>query len=96
MSVDAVRGDLGADERGGNIFDGIALYLKDPTLLEHHGFDLPGSDLPGQIISDYAPSLYSWHGKPKLYCRRTDGAWSHFGSVRAGRQINTSINRLIL
>ncbi len=91
VSVDAVRGDLGADERGGNIFDGIALYLKDPTLLERHNLDLPGSQVDPNYVHDYAPSLYLMNGKPKLYCRRTDDAAWRFGSVLAGKQINTKI-----
>lgn len=87
MSVDDVRRGLAADARGGNVHDGIASYLKNPDILKQHFLDLPGS----QVGSVLAPYLRVWFGRPEL---RLHVYWAGlaspgFGSVRAGRQINT-------
>lgn len=87
MSVDAVRKNLAIDERGGTVFDGLALYLKNPDILKQYYLDLPGS----QTGSDDAPDLRLWYGKPLLDVYWTDGAFPDFGSVRAGREINTQL-----
>ena len=84
-SVDQVRKSLRIDERGGNIFDGIALYLKDPKILEHHFLDLPGS----QVGSGNAPDLNRWLGRPELGRRFVDFANPRDGSVVAGSAIRT-------
>ncbi len=80
-SVGEVRKALKSDERGGTIFDGIALYLKDPKILEHHFLDLPGS----QVDSDYAPYLYRWNGQSGLHPYFVDDRDPHDGSVVAGK-----------
>lgn len=48
-SVKAVRTSLKDDERGANIYDGIAIYLRDPKILDIPAFlALPGSQVqPG-------------------------------------------------
>lgn len=84
-TVGAVRNHLAADERGGAVFDGLALYLKNPGILKKRFLDLPGSHVA--YIS--APSLSLWLGKPSLRSGWVINAGSHFGSVRAGREINT-------
>lgn len=42
-AVETVRKNLVADERGGSVYDGVALYLKNPDILKHHFLDFPGS-----------------------------------------------------
>lgn len=80
-SVSNVRKSLKNDERGGTVFDGIALYLKDPKILEHHYLDLPGS----RVGSGRAPNLDRWSGQPKLSHDFVDDAHSRYGSVVAGK-----------
>lgn len=47
-SVNAVRKSLKVDERGANIYEGIALYLRDPKILDNPYLALPGSEVhPG-------------------------------------------------
>lgn len=81
-SVDMVRKSLQADERGGNIYDVIALCLSNPKILDYHYLDIPGS----QVDSDSAPFLIRWRGeRPKLDHVFTGFADPHFGSVVAGK-----------
>lgn len=82
-SVANVRVALRSDERGGTDFDGIALYLKDPKILEHHYLDLPGS----QVDSGGAPFLGRWAELPRLRHGFVDDAGPVYGSVVAGRKI---------
>lgn len=82
-SVANVRVALRSDERGGTDFDGIALYLKDPKILEHHFLDLPGS----QVGSGSAPYLGHWDGRPRLDRLFVDDANPRYGSVVAGIKI---------
>ena len=82
-SVDTVRKGLKSDERGGTVFDGIALYLRDPKILEHHFLDLPGS----QVVSGRAPYLNRWNEQPRLNHFWTAHASPNGGSVVAGRKI---------
>ena len=76
-----VREGLRDDERGGTIFDGIALYIVLPEILEDHFLDLPGT----QVRFDEAPYLFDRDGQPRLYYRKVDGADSSYGSVVCGR-----------
>ncbi len=80
-SVRDVRASLLADERGGTVYEGLALFIQNPDILKDHYLDLPGS----QFGSDYAPSLNDWHGEPKLHASHVDNAYSHWGSVVVGR-----------
>lgn len=84
-SVDQVRKSLKADERGANIYEVIALYLRDPKILNHHYLDVPGS----QVGSDRAPYLDRWFGQPWLGHRFVGFEYPFYGSVVAGREIRT-------
>lgn len=54
-SVIEIRNDLlkQEDRRGGTVFDGIALYLRNPETLNRYFLDFPGS----QVGPDYSPFL---------------------------------------
>ena len=52
-SVEDVRKSLLEDERGGTVYDGLALFIQNPDILKSHYLDLPGS----QYGSDRAPCL---------------------------------------
>lgn len=82
-SVDAVRRVLKSDERAGTVFDGLALYLRNPEILNDHYLDFPGS----QVDSDYAPCFSRWGERPLLNCSFVGNASPGFGSVVAGRKI---------
>lgn len=82
-SVSKVRESLKADERGGNIHDGIALYLRDPQILDEYYWDLPGS----QVGSDRAPSLARWRGQTRLSRYFVDAEVPFYGSVVAGKKL---------
>lgn len=84
-SVKGVRAKLADDERGGTVFDGIALLQQDPQILKRRYLDLPGS----QYGFDCAPRLGLWDGRPGLRCRFVDRAGDGWGSVVAGRNIVT-------
>lgn len=77
-----IRKKLKGDERGGTEFDGIALYMSNPKILEHHFLDLPGTS----VGSGYAPFLRLWSGGPELGDSFVDIAGPGFGSVVCGRQ----------
>lgn len=88
-SVADVRAALRDDERGGTVFDAVALYLKDPKILDHHFPGLPGSQVnsPRAIHAIY---FGRWPGaeKPRLDCCAVDSAHLRYGSIVAGRKIN--------
>ena len=77
-----VRQDLALDERGGTEFDGIALYIAKPQVLEKRFLDLPGTS----VGSDGAAGLRLWHGRPGLRDYFVDDAYPRFGSLVCGRQ----------
>lgn len=77
-----VRSSLKADEVGGTELDGIALYISNPKILEHHWLDLSGTS----VESDRAAVLRLWDGWPELNVRFVDRADPKFGSVVRGRQ----------
>jgi len=84
-STDAVRTSLRNDERGGTIFDGIALYLKDPEILKNHYLNLPGS----RVGSNCAPWLSRWSvRRPKVAPLFIEIPFPSIGSVVAGRKIS--------
>lgn len=80
-SVKLVRESLKAHERGANIYEVIALYLRDPEILDKHWLDIPGS----QVDSDSVPFLGRWgrKGRPELSRHLADFARPHYGSVVA-------------
>ena len=77
-----VRKNLKDDEIAGTELDGIALYISNPKILEHHSLDLPGTS----VGSDRAASLRLWRGRPRLSYSWIDDAFPKFGSVVRGRQ----------
>lgn len=78
-----VRSSLKADEIGGTEFDGIALYISNPKILEHHFLDLPGTSVGSGSVA----YLDLWGGRPRLSYFLVDGADDpRFGSVVRGRQ----------
>ena len=77
-----VRKNLKADEVGGTELDGIALYISNPKILDHHFLDLPGT----AVGSGYAAYLGLWGDGPRLRYGFVDGAVPRFGSVVRGRQ----------
>jgi len=77
-----VRKNLKDDEIAGTEFDGIALYIANPKILEHHFLDLPGT----AVESVHAAYLILWHGGPMLSYFFVDRANPEFGSVVRGRQ----------
>ncbi len=79
--VSEIRKSLKQDERGATIYDGVALYLRYPEILENHFLDFPGSQVP----SSFAPSLHLWLGLPMLDRYFISHADSKFGSVVAGK-----------
>lgn len=81
-----VRLSLISDERGGTVFDGLALLAQNPGILKHHYLDLPGS----QYGSGGVPCLVGWGGGPGLDgCDWVGFAGPGFGSVVAGRNVVT-------
>lgn len=85
-SVDTVRNALSTDERGGTVYDGIAVYLRNREILNHHSLDFPGSE-----VNDYAPNLFHWRGRKGLRPRTLKSRWiskpdPRSGSVVAGRK----------
>lgn len=77
-----VRKNLGADEFGGTELEGIALYISNPKILEHHFLDLPGTS----VGSFDASSLILWDGQPRLFYVWVGFAGPRFGSVVRGKQ----------
>jgi len=80
--VKDVRSNLKGDEIGGTELDGIALYISNPKILEHHFLDLPGTS----VESNRAAGLRLWLGRPELGCGFVGGASPGFGSVVRARQ----------
>ena len=80
-SVEAVRKKFVQDERGATIYDGIALFVARPDILNDHYVDLSGT----QVGSDDAPSLDLWSGGPGLHYYGVDSANPRFGSASCGR-----------
>lgn len=83
INVHDVRNNLAADERGATEYDGIALWITNPSVLNDHSIDLPGT----QVGSGYAPYLRQWNGRPWVSDRYVDGANSRFGSASCGRVV---------
>lgn len=85
-NAEFVRSGLAPDERGGTIFDGIALAIHRPDILERRNIILPGSEY-GTV---FAACLRRWHGAPRGENRYILNASPNFGSLVAGRKIVTS------
>lgn len=86
--------------RGGNIYDGIALYLKNPAILNDYTLFLPGSyidttdrDVPYPIsqvdIDSNVPYLANFMSKTRLTYTGTYYEHRYIGSLVAGREIRT-------
>lgn len=81
-SVRDVRRTLEADERGATEYDGIARWIANPSVLEDHNIDLPGTS----VGSDNAPYLDRWGGRPGVDCwGRVDNVDPRYGSASCGR-----------
>ncbi|MDO8619448.1 MAG: hypothetical protein Q7R49_05935 [Candidatus Daviesbacteria bacterium] len=80
--------NLASDERGGTIFDGLALLAKKPDILIDHFIDLPGSQY-AQYGPVCFPYLYQWDGKVYLDRRLVITPNSLYGSIIAARNIVT-------
>lgn len=89
--VEDVRKELADDERGGTEFDGVALYLVKPDILERHSIYLPGTTIddnfyPKKIEDAYFEFLGRNNYTPILDCRPTDLADPNFGVLICGRE----------
>lgn len=80
-SVSSVRKSLAEDERGTTVFDGIALFLKNPEILKDHYIDLPGTN----VGSGRAPYLGLFSGQPRLNDDWLDYDYPGWGSASCGR-----------
>lgn len=80
-SVGNVRQTLEGDERGATVYDGVALWIKDPTVLDNHGITLPGTSVESALV----PYLDRWRGKSEVYYGLVGLARSGFGSASCGR-----------
>ena len=80
--VKDVRRELAPDERGGTQFDGVALYIVKPNVLQTRFLDLPRTTV-GPVLAAF---LDLWGGRPRLDCSRVGDAGPRFGSLVCGRQ----------
>lgn len=87
-SVEEVRVNLGKDQRGGTVLDGIALCLRDPRILSRYSLDCPGS----QVDPDTAPFLSAFSNsvknslpRPFLSCGDVELESPKYASVIASR-----------
>lgn len=76
------RSNLKVDELSGTELEGVALYISNPKILEHHYLDLPGT----AVGPDRTACLRLWGGRPELDCYLVVNAHPKFGSVVRGRQ----------
>ncbi len=86
QSVKTARNELDEDERGGTEFDGIALYIACPRVLEDHFLDLPGTSIGSDSTAAW---LYLLYGEVQLSHPWVNYADPRFGSVSCGREIRT-------
>lgn len=80
-SVSDVRSTLKIDERGATEYDGVALWIAKPSVLNDHSVDLPGTSFG----SNDAPYLHQWLGESRVNCHHVGNAYSRFGSASCGR-----------
>lgn len=80
-----VRKNLKDDECGGTEFDGIALYIFNLEILEHHFLDLPGVT-PVNSVSSACLDLRLRDGRPTLRWNWVNFPRTRSGSVVRGRQ----------
>ncbi|MCL5439178.1 MAG: hypothetical protein M1268_04320 [Patescibacteria group bacterium] len=80
-SVDDVRKALEIDERGATEYDGVALWISNPSVLRDHYIDLPGT----QVGSGGAPDLARGLGGPRLDYGWAGNGDPRFGSASCGR-----------
>lgn len=73
---------LKAKEIAATELDGIALYISNPKILDHHFLYLPGT----VVESDYVAFMDLWFGLPRLDFNFFDNALPKFGSVMRARQ----------
>lgn len=78
-----VRDELADFERGGTVFDGVAVYIAFPDILERQFLDLPGSSIaPGEL----AGCLILLSGRPCLTFGRIDVAHPESSSLICARK----------
>lgn len=80
-SVEKARKELAKYERGATVFDGLALYISHPEILNNHYVYLPGT----KVGSEHAARLGLWSGRPGLddgWVGYADPGW---GSASCGR-----------
>lgn len=77
-----VRANLADDERGGTEYDGVALYIAKPRILEKRYLDLPGTAV-GSLGTAY---LCLRKRQPRLSFSLLGNAHPRFGSLICGRQ----------
>jgi len=80
-TVDNFRRAMAEDERGATEFDGVALFIKNPKILQHHSIDLPGTS----VGSVRAACLLLWFDEPGLRAYLVGNAHPNFGSASCGR-----------
>lgn len=80
-SVLEVRSNYLENERGADIYDGIGLYLSDPSLVKSHYVELPGS----RLDSENVPCLGLWMGWPGLARDWVGHADFKWGSATCGK-----------
>lgn len=87
-SANEVRRYLKSDERGGTVYDGIALYVRDSSFLDRYSLVFPGSQV-GSIKNNELPELLRGGGvyKPRLYSEKADDKASGVAPIIAGRKI---------
>lgn len=76
-----VRKNLASDERGGTLYDGIALYLRKPNILRDNFLNFPGSKVGSGIF----PCLRLRDGRPEVDDDWVGGTSPRFGCVVAGK-----------
>lgn len=81
-SVRNVRRTLEADERGATEYDGIARWIANPSVLEDHYIDLPGTSVES---GGRAPYLCQWRGRPGVDGSHVDSVDPGCGSASCGR-----------
>ncbi len=76
-----VRKELEREERAGNHWQGLALAMLRPDMLQNKYWDLIG----GSVGSGSVPSVY-WGGQPEFGCDWVDGADPGFRSLVCGSE----------
>lgn len=84
-SIDMIRANLKEDERMATIFDGIALYISHPEILEVRDLIFGGSVYKSD---DSVPWLGNWYNRPYLESVGTNEEHGFgYGDVVCGRKL---------